>query len=192
MSKILSILIPTLPSRIEKYLSLVNKINHQITSNNLNEYVQVLSILDTKEMTVGEKRNNLVNLSCGKYVIFLDDDDNISDNYVLQIYNGCLSGADVVTFKGEYHENNSYHSDFIISNMVIRDYNQHGLMYRKPNHICAVLRSISIQCPFPHINYEEDSKYSELINAHIKNECHINEKLYFYMFDKKTSETHIF
>jgi hypothetical protein len=38
-------------------------------------------------------------------------------------------------------------------------------------------------------NYGEDSDYAERINQHIKNEFHIQDKLYFYMYDSTKSQT---
>jgi hypothetical protein len=38
-------------------------------------------------------------------------------------------------------------------------------------------------------NFGEDSDYAELLNKNINNEYHINEKLYFYMYDSNKSQT---
>jgi glycosyltransferase involved in cell wall biosynthesis len=188
--KQLSILIPTLPQRLTNYNSLLNIINNQVNSFNLKDKVQILSILDTKEMTVGEKRNWLLKMSNGKYVQFVDDDDRLANDFVKKMYEATLSGADIVTFRGEYHESGIFHSEFIISTMVKFDSNVNGMMYRKPNHLCPVKREIAIKCIFPNKNFGEDSEYANQINNHIKNENHINEKMYFYMFDKNNSQTH--
>jgi len=190
MAKLLSILIPTLPSRISTYARLINKIYGQIQRFNLQDEVQILSLMDTKDIILGKKRNKLVEMALGKYIMFIDDDDDVSDNFLLKIIEGTKSGNDVITFNGEYHENGSVHSDFIISTLVVCDTNSGGIMYRRPNHLCAVRREIAIDCKFPDKNFREDSDYSELINKHIKTEFHINEKLYFYLFDKSTTETH--
>jgi hypothetical protein len=63
-------------------------------------------------------------------------------------------------------------------------------MYRKPNHLCPVKREIATQCIFPDKNYGEDSDYANQINKIIQTENHIEEKLYFYMFNVNTSQTH--
>jgi hypothetical protein len=38
-------------------------------------------------------------------------------------------------------------------------------------------------------NFGEDSDYAERINNHLKNEFHIQDKLYFYMYNEATSQT---
>ena len=69
--KELSILILTLPTRIDSYSNLIRTLNQQVIENNLLDKVQILSLCDTKEISVGEKRNILLNKSCGKYVCFI-------------------------------------------------------------------------------------------------------------------------
>ena len=83
--KELSILILTLPTRIDSYARLIKSLNLQVIQNNLINRVQILTLCDTKEISVGEKRNILLNKSCGKYVCFIDDDDLIAPDYLIKI-----------------------------------------------------------------------------------------------------------
>jgi hypothetical protein len=53
--KDLSILILTLPTRIDSYSNLIKSLNQQVIENNLIHRVQILSLCDTKEISVGEK-----------------------------------------------------------------------------------------------------------------------------------------
>ena len=83
----LSILIPTVPVRkllLDNLLSILNK---QIKDNNLENRVEVIVFEDNFEHSVGEKRNVLYERSKGKYVLILDDDDMISDDFCIDICN---------------------------------------------------------------------------------------------------------
>jgi hypothetical protein len=186
--KELSILIPTLPARIELYYSIIQNLNNQIILNNLQNRVQILSICDTKDISVGEKRNMLLRMSNGRYVCFIDDDDKVASDYVIKIINAIQSGADVITFCGDYVEN-GINTPFSISMVHRGNFNEHNNFYRLPNHLCPVKREIALSCLFSDKNFGEDSDYSERINNHIKNEFHIQEKLYFYMYNSNTSQT---
>jgi glycosyltransferase involved in cell wall biosynthesis len=186
--KDLSILIPTLPARIESYSNLIKTLNKQITDNNLIQRVQILSFCDTKEISVGEKRNILLNKSCGRYVCFIDDDDLIAPNYLIQIINGIESNADVITFCGEYNDRNLT-TPFSISMVHRGNYNHPNIFYRLPNHLCPVKREIALESLFTDKNFGEDSDYAERINNRLKNEFHIQDKLYFYMYNEATSQT---
>jgi glycosyltransferase involved in cell wall biosynthesis len=186
--KLLSVLILTLPTRIDSYSNLIKRLNKQVLYNNLIDTVQILTFCDTKEISVGEKRNILLNKSCGKYVCFIDDDDVISDDYLIKLISGINSGADVVTFCGDYVEN-TLRTPFSISMVHRGNYNEPNIFYRLPNHLCPVKREIALSSLFTDKNFGEDSDYAERINKQIKNEFHIQEKLYFYMYDSNTSQT---
>jgi glycosyltransferase involved in cell wall biosynthesis len=186
--KLLSILILTLPTRIESYSNLIKSLNQQVVVNNLMDRVQILSFCDTKELSVGNKRNILLNQSCGKYVCFIDDDDIISNDYIIKIISAINSDADVITFCGEYVENN-FKKPFSISLIHRGNYNYPNIFYRLPNHLCPVKREIAMQSMFTDKSFGEDSDYAERINKHLKNEFHIQDKLYFYMYDSNQSQT---
>jgi glycosyltransferase involved in cell wall biosynthesis len=186
--KDLSILILTLPTRIDSYATLIKTLNQQVIQNNLMSRVQILSLCDTKEISVGEKRNILLNKSCGKYVCFIDDDDLIAPDYIIKLMNAINSNADVITFCGEYIQN-TITTPFSISIVHRGNYNHPNIFYRLPNHLCPVKREIALNCMFTDKNFGEDSDYAERINKHIKNEFHIQDKLYFYMYNESTSQT---
>jgi len=186
--KELSILILTLPTRIDSYSRLIKSLNQQVIENNLIHRVQILTLCDTKEISVGEKRNILLNKSIGRYVCFIDDDDVIATNYLSVIMSALNSNADVITFCGDYVEN-EIRTPFSISMVHRGNYNHTNMFYRLPNHLCPVKREIALSCQFTDKNFGEDSDYAEKINKYLKNEYHIQEKLYFYMYDSNTSQT---
>lgn len=186
--KQIAILIPTLPVRVNKYARLVNKLNKQIIQHGLVDKVQILSFCDTKDYLVGYKRNKLIEMSLAKYICFIDDDDDIDDNYVAKVYGASLSGADCVTFWGVYTANGiakniSFNLDYK------HDSETSDCYLRFPNHLCLVKREIALKCRFPLKNFGEDYEYSLLLKKHLKTQIHIREKLYFYNFDSATSQT---
>mgnify|MGYP003124414324 CR=1 FL=1 len=75
----LSILILSIPSRLEKYTVLQNKLLEQIGDR---EDVEVLSFIDNKSFHIYEKRNVLLNAARGSHLCWLDDDDDVEDNYI--------------------------------------------------------------------------------------------------------------
>lgn len=83
----LSILIPTVPIRKPLLGSLLSILNKQIQDNNLQNRVEILVYEDNFEKSVGEKRNVLYENARGKYVLILDDDDMVSDDFCIDICN---------------------------------------------------------------------------------------------------------
>jgi hypothetical protein len=55
--------------------------------------------------------------------------------------------------------------------------------------LCPVKREIALSSQFTDKNFGEDSDYAERINKQLKNEFHIQDKLYFYMYNEATSQT---
>lgn len=186
--KQLAILIPTLPIRIKRYSYLVDKLNKQIVKNNLVDKVQILSFCDSKDYPVGQKRNLLIKWANATYICFIDDDDDISDNYVSSIYNATLKGVDCITFNGRFISADDVR-DIHMSLLVNEDYNTETCYYRIPNHLSVIKREIALKCKFPDVNYGEDSVYSKKLKKHLVTEHHIPEKLYFYLFNINTSQT---
>jgi len=185
----LSILIPTLPVRLNKMVKLVNTLTTQIHKGGFSDVVQLMVDMDSKEVSIGEKRNRMVVNACGEYVVFIDDDDLVSPIYVKMLLHGINQNKDVITFKGEYWESRNKVKDIVLG-MHHNNHNTKDFFYRSPNHLCAIRRVIALKCKYPHINFGEDSEYQVKVRKHIKTECHINDKLYFYHFEERKSQTH--
>ena len=75
----LSILILSIPSRLEKYKILQDKLLDQIGDR---EDVELLCLIDNKSMHIYEKRNELLRSARGSHIVWLDDDDDVADTYI--------------------------------------------------------------------------------------------------------------
>lgn len=61
--------------------------------------VEILTLTDNKQRSIGAKRQALLNLAQGKYIAFLDDDDVPSHNYIERAVSLQMMGLiDVITF----------------------------------------------------------------------------------------------
>ena len=113
MKYYLSICIPTLVERLNKVTKLIEKIQKQMDDNNLKEYIQIISHLDNRSVPLYKKRNDLQNSCTGKYFIHMDDDDDISDDYVITMYNtikNLENDVDVITYNQiSYVENDIFY-----------------------------------------------------------------------------------
>ena len=184
-SKMWSILICTLPERKESFDCLCKKLHQQIRDHNLQDKVEVLSFLDNRgEHTVGQKRNALLRSSVGKYVCFIDDDDDVNDELVRMVYERLLRNPDCVSLVGII---TSYGRDpklFIHSMRYSTWFEKDNIYYRPPNHLNPIRRSIAIQFLFPEINRSEDFDWSMQIQRSglIKTEEYIQEPYYFYNY----------
>lgn len=184
----LSILICAINERAGMLAELLGSLEEQIKNV---EGVQVIVSLDERgQNSTGAKRNALVNAAQGKYICFVDDDDEVFNNYVYQIVKALEGNPDVVSINGTMSENGKPHATWEISrhhqNFTSRKAGKIHY-WRYCNHLSPVRKEIAMQCPFPEIFWEEDSAYSKaLYNSKlIRIESKVLPPIYHYRYKKK-------
>lgn len=184
----LSILIPTLEDRKESLAGLRAELDSQVGKRN----VEVLHLSDNRQMSIGQKRNMLINQSQGEYVAFVDDDDMVFPDYVDKVLNALVKNPDCTSLTGEIVFSDGYSRPFIHSLRYTQWIDDHGnkVYYRPPNHLNAVRRSIALQVGFPPWNSGEDRSFSMGIRHHLKTEQWIDGCIYTYRCRKTFEETH--
>lgn len=191
----LSILIPTVHNRRNTFLPrILDQVYSQYDklSPEKQKEVEILVFMDNKTIMLGDKRNLMIEQAQGEYVVFIDDDDRISDKYIDSILMATYENKDAIVFLCEVTVNNGIPKVCYYSKDYIRDYNDVNNYYRLPNHICAVKKEIAEKVEFPSIAYGEDSGYSKKLKPLLKSETKINEVLYYYDFNSETTETQMF
>jgi hypothetical protein len=181
----LSILIPAVPNRFDKAVKLYNHLLEQIGERQ----IEVLLFCDNKKRTIGEKRNDLKNISKGKYFMFVDDDDWMEG--LDKIYEATERDVDVITFNqsGRNSDGSNYKITFGLGNEVEHN-NIDGIytdLKRPPFHVCA-WNSKFKEYNFPYINYAEDWGFISQVLPLAKTEYFIDEVLHFYNFDINITE----
>ena len=184
----LSILIPSLEERKPKLEQLKAELANQIGKRN----VEVLSLSDNRQMSIGQKRNMLLTQSTGEYVSFVDDDDMVSPDYIEKILNALTKNPDCSSLTGEIVFSDGYSRPFIHSLRYTQWIDDHEgkVYYRPPNHLNAVRRAIAVQVGFPPWNSGEDRSFSMGIRHFLKKEEWIEGVIYNYKCSKTFEETH--
>ncbi|MGH7792052.1 MAG: glycosyltransferase [Thermodesulfobacteriota bacterium] len=179
-----SILIPTLESRQEQFHNLSQKLSKQIAENSLSEEAEVAYFLDNMEHSLGFKRNQLIEWAKGKFVAFVDDDDDVSDDYVHLICDAikktpdidCIGIKGIITFRGKDPR-------IFVHSLQYKEYFSRGSMYfRPPYHLNPVKREIASKYMFEDISYSEDIDWAMRIcrGGALKKEFLIDKVIYFY------------
>jgi glycosyltransferase involved in cell wall biosynthesis len=184
----LSILIPSLEERKPKLEQLKAELANQIGKRN----VEVLSLSDNRQMSIGQKRNMLLTQSTGEYVSFVDDDDMVSLDYIEKVLNALTKNPDCSSLTGEIVFSDGYSRPFIHSLRYTQWIDDHEgkVYYRPPNHLNAVRRAIAVQVGFPPWNSGEDRSFSMGIRHFLKKEEWIDGVIYNYKCSKTFEETH--
>jgi len=179
----LSILICTINSRKEKFDLLYQGLLNQIGSFQMCE---ILFECDNKEISVGAKRQKLLERAKGKYVVFIDDDDNVSDYYVVNIISKIIDDVpDSIGF--EILCDMEGKKETAIASNRYDDWceNKDGYRYcRTPYHKTPIKREIALQVGYKDLRFAEDYDYSKRLKESglIKKESFIPIPMYFYNY----------
>ena len=192
---LLSILIPSIPSRFESHLfPLWNYLKRLIDESNMSKDIEVLILTDNKHRSIGAKRQALLNLAQGEYIAFMDDDDKPNDKYIINFLYEVLPNSvksDVITFNQDVSINGEqFPLTFKFGHEVNEEPNKDGFT-RPPWHVCFWRRDVVQHCTFPDSNYGEDWAWAEQANKKAKTSHHIDEFMMTYVYDENVSEATI-
>lgn len=182
----LTILICTIPSRQASYGRLITELWGQMLI-----YAPNIGIIQNSstELTIGEKRNWLLERAESEYVCFIDDDDMICENYLDLLMKAADTGCDCASLKGEYSVDGEFDGIF-----------EHSVKYNKwetvegevkylryPNHLNMIRTEIANKFKFPEINHGEDKNWSDQLHKSglLKKEFYISEVIYYYQYVSK-------
>jgi glycosyltransferase involved in cell wall biosynthesis len=192
---ILSVLIPTIPSRKEQFARLYDQIKKQadFIAVNWNETVEILFDDSPRflegGLSIGKKREALVRRAQGKYLCLLDDDDTIAPNYLQALVLLCKQGRDVCTFR------NISKLDYfwtVIDMKLHHPKNEQatheGIVKRRPWHICPIKSHLAKKHLFADISYGEDWEWMEKILDECHTEATTDAIIHQYNFNSKQSE----
>lgn len=187
-----SILIATLESREEQFNKLHTELMKQIEENNLQDEVEILVFQDNFDYPVGMKRNTLLADASGLFAAFVDDDDLVSDDYVISIIQAIKENPEIdcVGIKGILISPHLPRKEFIHSIKYKEFKEDRNYYYRPPNHLNPIRVELSRNFLFPVINNGEDFDWTmKICKANIlKKEAYIDKVLYKYMFSWDTTE----
>lgn len=201
----ISILIPTIPSRESSLNNLLKILLPQMSTftsskdydNNItilkyhNFDVEIIVCSDEKKITTGEKRNCLLKIAKGKYVIYIDDDDEVPNYYINELKKACDLDSDCFAINGKMTTDGQKEIKWRLSkdydNITIKE-NGVDVYLRKTNHITGVKRELALLAPFPNKSNAEDKGYSDALNPFLKTEYKIELPMYHYKFSTKNKE----
>lgn len=195
-----SIMICSLDRRWYFLSRLRHLLNAQLASSatgtdtpNYNSVQNQLEILIdyTPEITIGEKRNRMVRASKGEYICFVDDDDLVSANYVMNIMNILMgqpqsqNKLDCIGFNGLMYSDGTPLKPFFHSVANKKWAEDTTRFYRSPNHWNPIRRDLVVKFPYLHVNWAEDKDFSDRIQSSLRTEVMVQDNMYNYFFVSK-------
>lgn len=199
---ILSILICTVENRRELFSELYNHIDRMAghfggyTETDNGRYaeihahspkIELIAIRDNKQMIIGDKRQKLLERAKGDYIVFVDDDDWLADDYIDQALKAieqkpdCIGNLIHCDMEGKYES--------AIGSYKYRDWADHvdGYRYvRNIYHMSIVRRDLALKAGFRPMNHGEDYDYCMRLQKELDKvnatEVFIDKQMYFYRY----------
>lgn len=194
---ILSILIPTIIERSDLLTRIYASIYTQrvYLENDHPSLGDVEVLIDNSKRyldggpSIGKKRESLVRQAKGKYLCFLDDDEQIAGNYLETLVRLCQSDADVITFRSLAN----LETYWCVVDMSLRHKENEQtspdiIAKRPPWHICPVKSYLAKTHRFDDSNYGEDWKWFEKVLSGCETEAKTNAVIHMYNHRSNISE----
>lgn len=187
----LAILICHLPERHAELRRLLNVLEPQIEKFNDQVFYKVHD--GGRSISTGAKRNMLIEQTSSEYIIFADDDDQVTDDYVFELVNAMNQNPDCVTMKGWLTTNGVNRQEWTIKlNSKYEEKDNH--YYRFPNHLAGMKRELVSHIKFPDVWVQEDYIWSKRIHdlGLLKTEVHIDKPIYHYQITTKPEQQSVY
>jgi hypothetical protein len=181
---ILTIAIPTIVTRKDKFNLLYEHINNQIKEYGFRKEVEIIYECDNKEMSIGAKRNKLYGRAKGDYCVQIDDDDWVPYYYVQKVMLALDSKPDCVGYM-EHCTWEGKNDTLVDHSMKYEDWgeNKNGFRFVRTSGLkTPVKTSLCLQAQVPELRFAEDHLFSRKIKLLTKTESYIPEVMYQYKY----------
>lgn len=176
------ILIPTVVDRKEQFKRLADTLAPQVEKYKGDIVVTVL--WNNYEHELSELRQSMIEHAEGEYVNFIDDDDNVADNYCDKIY-PLLDGVDYIGFRVAFYQHGQKQKQ-VVHSLTSEGWFDNGEGYfRRGTLINPTKRELMLKAGFKDSDYRkgvpEDTTYAQNIDKYLKTEHFIEEEVHIYM-----------
>lgn len=151
-----SVLIPTMQGREESLQRLLLSIQEKVRRLAPDMRVQFSIEFDNKEKSVGLKRDALLQNAQGRYMSFIDDDDDITDEYIEDLWE-CIKGDyHVMRLFGTIAPYRFFHTLKFTFDDKMATKGDPPMFQRPPNHLNPMLTDVARLIRFKDATYGED------------------------------------
>lgn len=155
--------------------------------------VEVLTLYDSATMSVGRKRNILLSIAQGEWFTFVDDDDEVADDYVPRLLQAIENAGDagVICFPQRCYHADTGEVEHCTYGLSLPYSKQGDQWTGKPAHTQCWRTELVQDCEFPEQNFREDTGWVAKATTAVSKEYRIavDHPLYTYRFNPETSRT---
>ena len=148
-----SILIATIPGREGRLQSLIQTIHERRRAICPDLRIEICLSFDNREKTIGAKRQELLTKAKGKYMSFIDDDDEPTHAYFEDALETIRGAYHCCRLRGQMNEYTFTHS---IANTLDMPMCVGDVFLRPPNHLNVLLTDVGKMASFKDLAHGED------------------------------------
>ena len=177
-----TIMIPTIPGRELKLQNLIQSI-HELRQRVCPALRIAVAVgFDNREVSIGTKRQNMLQAAEGKYVSFVDDDDKVTVHY-FEDAAACIAGNfDCMRLRGQISRWTFTHS---LANKLTDPMANETTFLRPPNHLNVMKADIAKNIKFRDATNGEDLDWTIKLarTGFLRSEYQSDESRIHYIYD---------
>lgn len=184
MSELLTIMIPTTTDRRPMFTKLIMELWRQVFENSLHHYVNIIWEEDAKEISVGLKRQRLLDRAEGVFVAGFDSDDFPNASYMKDIVTTLINNPNIdhVGFIEDCDiDGVKSRSIFSIKHKSWDEHEEGYDQVRCANPKSVIRRTKALQVGYKDLRFGEDRIFSEAVTPLLESEVFIDKPLYYYI-----------
>lgn len=185
-----SVLIPTLVGREAGLQNVLHAVREKLARLAPDLRVEYCIDVDNREASIGVKRERLLQGARGKYVSFIDDDDDITDAYIEDLRETIRGNYHVMRLYGQMNEYNFIHSTEMTLQSPMASLEDPPRFQRPPNHLNPMLADVAKTIHYKNAIRGEDLdwainllKYGGLTNEYRREPIQVH---YIYNLGERT------
>jgi glycosyltransferase involved in cell wall biosynthesis len=183
---LLTIMIPTTIDRRPLFKALTMELWRQIFEGDYHNVVNIVFEEDDKQISVGLKRQHLLEGADGEFIVGFDSDDYPAPNYISEIVDALINNPDTdhVGFIEDCDINGQKSKSIFSIKHKSWDEQEPGYdQVRCANPKSVIRRSKALQVGYQDMRFGEDRIFSEVVTPLLTSEVFIEKPLYFYRHD---------
>jgi hypothetical protein len=177
-----TIMIPTIPGRELKLQNLIQSI-HELRQRVCPALRIAVAVgFDNREVSIGTKRQNMLQAAEGKYTSFVDDDDKVTAHY-FEDAAACIAGNfDCMRLRGQISRWTFTHS---LANKLTDPMANETTFLRPPNHLNVMKADIAKNIKFRDASSGEDLDWTIKLarTGFLRSEYQSDESRIHYIYD---------
>jgi len=180
----LTIVVCTVPSRTAKAMDLYLRLVEASPDS-----FEILLIGDNKKRSIGKKREIGLKLAQGKYIMWIDDDDDFTDYTIPEMIRAIKEDKDVICgYALAIVNGKPGYVEYDIEN-TNEEFLPGGFCKRLPfPQGCAWRMKLVKDIPYPDLMYDEDWQWAVQALKKVKTQSKSRKVIYIYNHDSDKSE----